>query len=473
MAKLQTISIKGKEYVTVNERLKYFREKFPNYGLLSEIIQMDAETVTIKATIFDENSRPLASGLASEDKMSSMINKTSYVENCECVPIWSEILTKDGFKFPYQLKEGEQVLTCNLDTMQNEWNPVERIATYKDQSTITASTSRFSATFTPNHKWIVRGKLKEFSEMGASDKITLAPNATSVKPSVIGRKLGWLLTDANIKYSESGMPSNAYITQAKYINDVTELFGDGKLLKNYNEKWKPCYRWSVSGEEVREIFGYFGISNYKELPKVVMKFKEEDLLGIYQSMMLADGIKNKGFGKTDYELVEAMQIICSILGFKTGKITSRMSKNSTRPVYILPIHKTNGAYFSELKIRRNPPQDVWCPTVKNGNWVMRQDGYVSFTGNTSAWGRALANFGIGIDANVASADELNNALERQEVMKSKIDKTKIAALKIAAEGKGIAIDMVLTRYDLNKIEDMNMEQWASAMSAIEKTEVKK
>lgn len=175
MAKLQTISIKGKEYVTVNERLKYFREKYPNYGLLSEIIQMDAETVTIKATIYDESGRAIADGFANEDRTASMINKTSYVENC----------------------------------------------------------------------------------------------------------------------------------------------------------------------------------------------------------------------------------------------------------------------------------------------------------GTSAWGRALANFGIGIDANVASADELNNALERQEVMKSKIDKTKIAALKIAAEGKGIAIDMVLTRYDLDKIEDMNMEQWASAMSAIEKTEVKK
>ncbi len=175
MAKLRTISIKGKEYVTVNERLKYFREKYPNYGLLSEIIHMDAYTVMVKATIYDDNGRPLASGLASEDKMSSIINETSYVENCD----------------------------------------------------------------------------------------------------------------------------------------------------------------------------------------------------------------------------------------------------------------------------------------------------------TSAWGRALANFGIGIDVNVASADELNNALERQEALKTKIDKTKISSLKIAAESKGLSVDMVLSRYDLKVVEDMTMEQWASAMRSLEKTEVKK
>ena len=36
---------------------------------------------------------------------------------------------------------------------------------------------------------------------------------------------------------------------------------------------------------------------------------------------------------------------------------------------------------------------------------------------TSAWGRALANFGIGIDTSVASANEVRNAKEQQESKK--------------------------------------------------------
>jgi hypothetical protein len=264
------------------------------------------------------------------------------------------------------------------------------------------------------------------------------------------------------------MPSCATITQAKHVSEIEELFGKGTPMKNYNKAWKQCYKWSVSSESVRDIFGYFGIVSYKDLPCMVSQYKTSDLLGIYQSMMLADGTKGT-FSKTDLELVQAMQIICALLGIKTGKITTRMMKNSTRPLYTLPIHKTNGAYVSELKIRRNPPQDVWCPTVKNGNWVMRQEGYVSFTGNTSAWGRCLANFGIGIDENVASADELSNALERQEALREKIDKNKQAALQMLCDEKGVGLDMVLARYDIEEVANMTIETWAAAMKALEKT----
>ena len=36
---LKTTNIKGKEYVEVNERLKYFRSNYPNYSLISEVVE--------------------------------------------------------------------------------------------------------------------------------------------------------------------------------------------------------------------------------------------------------------------------------------------------------------------------------------------------------------------------------------------------------------------------------------------------
>ena len=95
MDKLKTIDIKGKKYVTVNERLKYFRDKYPSYGLLSEVVGMDSDAVCIKATIYDENGKPIATGLASEERVSSNINKTSYVENCE-TSAWGRCLANFG-----------------------------------------------------------------------------------------------------------------------------------------------------------------------------------------------------------------------------------------------------------------------------------------------------------------------------------------------------------------------------------------
>lgn len=83
--KFQTISIKGKEYVTINERVKAFRncEEFDGWSIHTEILSVDSESIIIKASILDREGRVLATGHAQEDRASTMINKTSYVENCE------------------------------------------------------------------------------------------------------------------------------------------------------------------------------------------------------------------------------------------------------------------------------------------------------------------------------------------------------------------------------------------------------
>ncbi len=83
MANLKTVDIKGKDYVMVHERIRAFREAYPNYGLLSEILSIGDGVVTMKAIIADEAGRIIATGHAQEKEQSSYINKTSYVENCE------------------------------------------------------------------------------------------------------------------------------------------------------------------------------------------------------------------------------------------------------------------------------------------------------------------------------------------------------------------------------------------------------
>lgn len=87
---------------------------------------------------------------------------------------------------------------------------------------------------------------------------------------------------------------------------------------------------------------------------------------------------------------------------------------------------------------------------------------------TSAVGRALGMFGIGIDASMASADEVANAIERQEALKQKVDKNAISALKLLANEKGSDLDMILSYYEVAKVEDMTLEQWQNAMNLLRK-----
>ena len=85
---------------------------------------------------------------------------------------------------------------------------------------------------------------------------------------------------------------------------------------------------------------------------------------------------------------------------------------------------------------------------------------------TSAVGRALGMFGIGIDASMASADEVANAIDRQEALKQKVDKNAVSALKMLAAEKGSDLDMILSYYEVSKPEDMTQEQWQNAMTLL-------
>ena len=78
-----TTNIKGKAYVEVNKRVLAFRELEPNGQIITEILSNDGDVVVMKATVTDSAGNILATGHAYEEHKSSMINKTSYIENCE------------------------------------------------------------------------------------------------------------------------------------------------------------------------------------------------------------------------------------------------------------------------------------------------------------------------------------------------------------------------------------------------------
>ena len=76
---------------------------------------------------------------------------------------------------------------------------------------------------------------------------------------------------------------------------------------------------------------------------------------------------------------------------------------------------------------------------------------------TSAWGRALANLGIGLDTSVASYEEVANAVKQQATpaAKPKLDEDKFNnMLKAIEAGKGDAVKAKMPSYD---IEDYQMK----------------
>lgn len=80
---IPTMTIKGKKYVMVKDRVKAFREEFPDWAIQTRMVHFDEHCVVFKAEIVAEDGSIIATGHAKEDEGSSNINRTSHVENCE------------------------------------------------------------------------------------------------------------------------------------------------------------------------------------------------------------------------------------------------------------------------------------------------------------------------------------------------------------------------------------------------------
>lgn len=84
---LATIDIKGRSYTTVDARVEFFREKFPQWSLETEypVLDLDKGVCVCRAVVKDENGKVMADGFAHEwqSKPGSMVNKTSYIENAQ------------------------------------------------------------------------------------------------------------------------------------------------------------------------------------------------------------------------------------------------------------------------------------------------------------------------------------------------------------------------------------------------------
>lgn len=89
---LKTTDIKGKDYVEVNQRIKAFRQLFPDGFIKTDLVSLEDGMCVMKATVgfrteIEEHVSAtdivLATGFAYEKEQSSYINKTSFIENCE------------------------------------------------------------------------------------------------------------------------------------------------------------------------------------------------------------------------------------------------------------------------------------------------------------------------------------------------------------------------------------------------------
>ena len=120
---IRTTPIKGKEYAEVNQRIKAFRMVFPEGFIETDMKSNENGVCVFKASVgfFDEGHEAiiLGTGHAYEEKESSFINKTSYIENGETSAV-GRALGMAGFGIDTSVCSAEELGNAMLQQEANK-----------------------------------------------------------------------------------------------------------------------------------------------------------------------------------------------------------------------------------------------------------------------------------------------------------------------------------------------------------------
>ena len=182
---------------------------------------------------------------------------------------------------------------------------------------------------------------------------------------------------------------------------------------------------------------------YKKLEEINKKLKTTD-------------IKGKDYVEVN-ERLKAFWQIC-----ENGKIKTNI------------ISLENGMCIIKAEIFENKedeePRATGIAYEKEGSTFINKTSYIENC-ETSAVGRALGNAGIGIDTSVASYEEVQNAIEQQN-MEKPITKTQVTALEESIKNNMFDVNgidkEVLQKYGYKEIKEIKVKDFYNIVNEFKK-----
>jgi hypothetical protein len=362
------------------------------------------------------------------------------VMKAECVPLDSEILTRDGFKTHDCLKVGDEVLAYDCGRDVTEWVPLESVTVYPTAAVEALHTEKgqFRVVCTADHSWAVqkeaykpdtRGSgergprgpycnrgpdrlLVKAHEINTRHRLILSAPCVDAGPSLLApieaAVLGWAVTDGTIKRVGNSVrigicqskdrhkPAIRRLVQAAAAGPVREFISPARdrtfPMSGKTYRTRPQHWWYLPAAVSRDLLTRAGYRSRADLPRIAARLNGPAREAMLGAMMAAEGDDRGMFANTDRHIMEAFQVLCALQGLATGGLRTIKGGCFTQRR-----KKTRHVAGNFLRIEAIGECAVWCPTTKHGTWVMRQNGQVTITGNTKAKRRAtLSVCGLGM-----------------------------------------------------------------------------
>lgn len=250
-----------------------------------------------------------------------------------CVPLNSEILTRDGWKKYNEITIGQEVMGYNKETGRCEWTTLNGVNVFKDHEVYEYGTKGFSVRCTKEHKWVIRRMFGRYRNHRWKTVMSTFDDCTKQKNVVIQAAQG---------PDGPGVPMlevDDYLNRGQAVEMVLKM---------------------TSGERRAFILAMlYGEGNKRKHPD-----SEDSFTTVFS--------QNPG------PVYDAMKLACSLEGIATST-RSEVIKGQKCKQFTLLQNSYRGMQTFKKKLVST--EDVWCPTTGLGTWLMRQGDVITITGN--------------------------------------------------------------------------------------------
>jgi hypothetical protein len=227
--------------------------------------------------------------------------------------------------------------------------------------------------------------------------------------------LGWLITDGRVTWDAFYPRAMIYQSKEHYVEELRALVG-GEAREDFDDRpprtfptghtyaVKRAFRWTLTTASLKALMEHTGVYSRADLIPFVTHLDAPARRAMLDAMLKAEGYRRGGgwvFSQARREVLDVFQILASLEGHALGR--ERREEKLGR----VQLRSSRFTDIPGLRVEPELPEDVWCPTTDYGTCVMRIDGLVSITGNTTrAKNRATADL---VGMGEVSAEEIEPA----------------------------------------------------------------
>jgi len=315
-----------------------------------------------------------------------------------CVDEETKVLTPDGPKGYWELNEGDEIFTYNLETRALELKPIRAIVKKKNESgkMHVYGGRGWCQVLTDYHRCVIKRWNSDELEVKTSSEIF--DKEWILFPSTFDQTVskGVDLSDEEIQlaamvYTDGSVDMrNGSVHKVKIfksdrrtgvfsIKNVLDSLGleysHRKRVSNFTGK-TTMNEWTLYGDSARRVVDLIGGSR-KEIDKKFLKMNRRQARVFLYRWASFDGDEEKmRFQYDTDEVAQSLHTICAIAGYTS--LTYR--KKKTRYVKAIQFD------FLQPKVREVIDYDgiVWCPNTENGTAVFLRDGNTFISGNSQS-----------------------------------------------------------------------------------------